>query len=599
MHAPDNPRPKDTELALPALQPVPASGADETIAEGMLAISDAPDQSLAAPAIPLSAIQRESYALAWARSNGWITDGHLEALRRQWGNFEAIPDVPRVLHDSGLIDGDQRKELVEVLGLSREVPSVRLRKRLGSGAVGGVYLARSVDEDQQVAIKVLHREIADQAEPRARFEREVSTLSRLDHRGIPKLLGHDCDAKVPYCIMEFVPGVTLGELLKEAGALPESYVLWAAVQIAQTLEYAYRRGGGLVHRDIKPDNLIVQLPEGTQAESLFTSRHPIKIIDFGLARPQEEVSSLTMTGMVVGTPRYMAPEQVKGEELDWRADLYSLGATCYHLLTGRSPFDGTSTADVMVAHLQSPVPDPGATVPALTRRTCGLVMRCMAKDRSARFSDYRSFIHACEQALAAIDSRPVVLLRKPFVMPEQTSRIGRAIDPGSGDDQTQSAGLLEDTPQAASRTGAVRSRIHGQHRRQRGTDRVALRNGSGGAIGGDVPAPAARAPRVAEPDPLRGHDEVFGEVDGVGTGRTVRPGRGATEALRRVLEARARGEATEFDLVDLDEHTDRLRRKTEAIIDRGMEVRPTPVLPTMLLAAAAVLCLAVAALRFL
>ena len=563
----------ETEPALHPLRPdSPVGNEDETVAAGLLTLPEGGARPRRAE--PVESTDIDEPALDWARRRGWIDDGLVATLQERWGSFDAVPDIPRLLQDSGAIDGDQRRELNEVVGLSREVPAVRLSRRLGAGAVGGVYLARMVEGGHQVAVKVLHQEIADQTEQRARFERETTTLSMLKHQGIPRLLGHDCDAKVPYCIMEYVPGVTLAELLDEAGALPETYVLWAAIQIAETLAYAWRRGGGLVHRDIKPENIIVELPEGTDAQSLFTSRYPLKVVDFGLARPQESATSLTMTGMILGTPRYMAPEQVRGEDLDWRADLYALGATCYHLLTGESPFDGNSPADVMMAHLQSPAPDPGERVPSLSRRTCGLVLRSMAKAADERYPDYKSFIHACEQALAEVDGRPMLLLRKPFVLPGSE---------GTGTDKAGDGAEGRSRGRGGTSTGTLRQRLKERHQQQRSaSDRLRLQDGSAGLV-----------PGRARSDPAHSHDEVFGGVD---EGDAIHLG--ATNALQRVLEARARGEASELDFQDLDVHSTRLRPKTEAAIERSAETRSS-VLPLMLLAGALVLGAAVVVLRFL
>jgi serine/threonine protein kinase len=587
-------QPESDEVLLP-----PMEDPDATVLAGSV-LPATPDASTAAPARPMTDVHVSDFALAWALRHGWIGPGNVEALRRQYGSIDAISDVPRILLEAGLIDRDQRRELNEVLALGRQVPSVRLRRRLGSGAVGGVYLARSVDEEQQVAIKVLHGEIAEQPEQRARFEREVSTLSKLKHECIPTLYGHDCDARVPYLIMEFVPGVTLAELLDEAGALPETYVLWAMVQVAQALEYAHRRGGGLVHRDIKPANIIVQLPEGMAAETLFTSRYPLKLVDFGLARPQDEATSLTMTGMVVGTPRYMAPEQVRGEDLDWSADLYSLGATMYHLLTGSAPYGGSSSADVMMAHLQQDIPDPSAVVPAITRRTAAIVMRTLAKTQDKRFSDYRAFVHACEQALSALDTRPVVLLRKPFRLDKETSTKQRSGNEsvqaralGQGLDATVTADLAGGEPTGApdgpSRTGAVRSRMTRHYDGNKGTDRIAVRNGSPGGLPSDSDETCAT--EQASGGRLQRHDDFFGDDpdDESSTGR-------ATNALRRLLEARARGETTELDLEDLRDHTDRIRKSTERLMEAGNRKSR---MPALLLMAAAVLLAVVAVMRFI
>lgn len=533
-------------------------------------------------------------SLLWALQVGWFHKSDLAPLRRTYADLDAIDDVPRALREAGLISANQRRELTEVAVLEKELPQYEIRKRLGSGAIGGVYLALSRETGDKVAIKVLHDEIAEQPDQRARFEREVSTLNKLDHDCIPRLHHYDCDARVPYLVMDFVAGITLAELVAEAGALPETYVLWAAGQLARALDYAYRRGGGLIHRDIKPDNVIVQLPEGMTAETLFTSRYPLKVVDFGLARAQDEVTSLTMTGMVMGTPRYMAPEQVMGRELDWRSDLYALGTTMYHLLTGRPPFTGHSPADVMMAHLQSPIPDPRRVVPAISPRTAAIVQRAMAKERGDRFPRYAHFIDECELCLRAVDDRPVVLLRKPFVLDQErqtpprrragasSSEAGVPPAPGPASDHAASTGAAPrgddrgGSPGSASRTAAVRQRVTRRyHSSRRGPQE------------GVSAAHAGSAPAIAQ-DP-------FADLPG----RTVEKEGGATRALRRLLEARARGEASDLDLADLDEETDWVRAQTERLISIGQRHQDRRArLPIILLIAALLLLLMVAVVRF-
>ncbi|MDA3960082.1 MAG: serine/threonine-protein kinase [Planctomycetota bacterium] len=554
-------------------------------------------------------------AFSWAHRQGWVSRRDIAAIEDELGDEARLDKAVRVLHERELISREQKRELTEVVTLSQQVPAIRLRRRIGSGAVGGVYLATSSDQNELVAVKVLHDELAQDPEQRARFEREINTLSQLSHPAIPRLYAHDCDARVPYLIMEYVQGVTLGDLLDKAGALPETYVLWAMAQVAQTLAYAYRRGGAMIHRDIKPHNLIVQLPEGTEAESLYTTRHPIKIIDFGLARLQEEVTSLTMTGMVIGTPRYMAPEQVRGEKLDWQADLYALGATMYHLLTGHPPFAGASAADVMMAHCTQPAPDPAEQVPALTRRTAGIVQRAMAKGAQSRYGDYAAFISACEQALAALDTRPMVLLRKPFVVKRvgtgthRRDRSGkrpatRSTSRGSRD-HNQSARGEQAGPTT---TMTARARMQAHLHDTRGLTREAVPAGSVGGSDLADEDTILQAACDAQTETVRDgaldqaadqavtlayHEDVFGEGEDVDEG-----GHPATDALVRVMTARIRGQASELDLPDLEQETKRVLEETDSSIARAVQERTEP-MPMVLLTMAAGLLAAVAAFNVL
>lgn len=400
----------------------------------------------------------------WALSQGWLARSAIEEA------LAANPDLPALtaLRQQGRLDGGQLEVLGEIAEVSKASTNMHLKRRLGAGAMGSVYLAETADSGQHVAIKFLRKAVADQAGQRERFSREAEALARLDHPCIPKLIAHGQAGDVPFFAMQYVQGVTLADLLREAGALPESYVLWAAVQVSQALQHA-NDSAGLIHRDVKPQNIIVELPPDTPPQRLFNTRYPIRIIDFGLARDQVGESSLTMTGMVMGTPLYMSPEQVRSEELDWRADLYALGITMFQLLTGRPPFEGAGPMEVMTAHLHNPIPDPGDEVPSLSRRTCALVMRCMAKQPGERYDSYAEFVEACDRVLAEMDSRPMLLLRKPFVREQ-----AKAKRPGTGSHRADGSG-------SGTRRGS--SDVH-QAREQRVSSDVFSQVDEDGADGG-------------------------------------------------------------------------------------------------------------------
>jgi serine/threonine protein kinase len=315
----------------------------------------------------------------------------------------------------------------------KSVGEFTLVKSIGAGAMGEVYLAEHRTTGARAALKLITNSHAADEAFIQRFNREIAILSGLDHPNIGRAIAFGVEHGHPYLAMEFINGPNLGDVLNERGALFEADVLRLAIQIARGLAYAHTEAG-LIHRDIKPANiLIAQQAGGDRSASLLAEGDQVKIIDFGLAKSVDaEDQRLTLTGIVMGTPSYMSPEQIRSDpHLDYHTDVYALGATMFHLLTGRIPYPSAVPAMVMVGHLNSPIPDPGALVPSLGQLTRQLVMTAMAKSAKDRFVDYRGFILACEKALKALGQGPVGtmrLLRKPMV------RSGNPATPPTGSD---------------------------------------------------------------------------------------------------------------------------------------------------------------------
>jgi urea transport system substrate-binding protein len=247
----------------------------------------------------------------------------------------------------------------------------RLLRLLGEGGMGKVYQAQDLRLQRTVALKVMLPELIPQLPARERFLREARTMAALRHDHVVTIYEVDQADDVPFLAMEFLHGQTLEAWLK-AGAVPRvADVLRIGREIADGLAAAQERG--LIHRDIKPANLWLEAPTGR-----------VKILDFGLARPSERRSGLTRTGDVVGTPHFMAPEQARGEHVDGRSDLFSLGVVLYLLCTGQLPFRGNSVTAVLTAlAVDSPVPvqELNADIPAAL---ADLVMRLLEKDPARR-----------------------------------------------------------------------------------------------------------------------------------------------------------------------------------------------------------------------
>lgn len=256
---------------------------------------------------------------------------------------------------------------------------------LGRGGMGEVYKARDPENNRYVALKVLDTRSYDDPDVLKRFEREAKAALVLDHPNIARFFGTERDQEDrPIIVMEYIDGRGLDALLDTNPEMPYSQRLDYIIQAARGLENAYRRS--IIHRDIKPGNLIVDAEDH------------LKIIDFGLAKSLWDNSNLTGTGLVVGTPRYISPEQGMGRSVDHRSDIYSLGATCYEVMTGQTPYDGDTPLAIMMKHINSPLTPPHLVNPRIPGDINEIIMKMMAKDPGHRYQDYEPLIRDLESA---------------------------------------------------------------------------------------------------------------------------------------------------------------------------------------------------------
>ena len=256
---------------------------------------------------------------------------------------------------------------------------------VASGGMGVVYKAHKKFLERTVALKVLKPHLAAVPSFLARFLREGKVASRLEHPGIVKVYDVGEDDGRYYIVMEFVDGRNLLDMVSEDGPLPAGKALRITKQVAEALAYAHELE--VVHRDIKPGNIIV------------TDAGDAKIADLGLARPIRDDTEVTNPGAVVGTPIYMSPEQCRGSAVDARSDLYSLGATLYMILTGKPPFRGDSTA-TLIHRVVNEMPKPLKTlVPDVPDKVVTLVQRMMAKHPVARFQTGKEIVEAIDQVM--------------------------------------------------------------------------------------------------------------------------------------------------------------------------------------------------------
>ena len=358
--------------------------------------------------------------------NGWAPRTHLNTARDQLialgkqALFKDPRGLGRYLVEHGVLNSDQMTDLDAILKQQVNFPDYQLTKKLGAGGMGTVFLATDKETSQVLAIKTILARLKEDPDFIGRFHRESKVLAGLDHRHIAKVMDSGESGDTCYMTMEYVQGPSLAKLLKDHHVLPERFVLRIIKQVAEGLSYVYQ-AAQLVHRDIKPENILISRnPLSTEA---FPADDEAKLIDFGLVKPVHDDEHLTQTGMTIGTPLYMSPEQIRGEKIDCRSDIYGLGATMYHLLTGTTPFIGTSPGAIMSAHLTQPVPDPSQRVPGLHHLTKELVMMAMAKKCEQRFLSFDAFLKAIGRAMEELgekNSTGPKLLRKPLVLKAPT-----------------------------------------------------------------------------------------------------------------------------------------------------------------------------------
>lgn len=306
----------------------------------------------------------------------------------------------------------------------RRLGGYRLVRRLGSGAMADVYLAEQTSLGRHVALKVLRPATLRHPAAVSRFEQEARAAAALVHGHIVQIHEVGCIDGVHFLAEEYVAGPSLRTWLDARGPLDPRQALAVLAQVGSALVRAAQQG--IVHRDIKPENLLV------------TPAGDVKVADFGLARVAGEQLELTQDGMTLGTPLYMSPEQGEGRPVDARSDLYSLGATLYHLLAGQPPFAGPSAIAVVVSHIKDPLPALAAKRPDLPVGLCAIVERLLAKDPADRFAAPQDLLQA-------------VITLEESVAPG--ARHGESPLAWDADDVALFGGLSDD-PRAAARAGA-------------------------------------------------------------------------------------------------------------------------------------------------
>jgi eukaryotic-like serine/threonine-protein kinase len=288
----------------------------------------------------------------------------------------------------------------------------RIQRKLGAGGMADVYLAEDQELGRRVAIKILNSRHGNDDQFIERFRREAKNAAALNHPNIVSIYDRGEAEDTYYIAMEFLDGRTLKELIVSRGAAPINVAIEYARQILSALRFAHRHG--IVHRDIKPHNVLVD-GEGR-----------VKVTDFGIARAG--TSQMTETGSIVGTAQYLSPEQARGGEVDPRSDLYSLGVVLYELLTGKTPFDGETPVEIAMKHLSNAPKPPSALRPDVPPELDMVVLRALAKNPDERYqsademeADLERVARGARVSAATVDTATQVMSRPTVAAAAATS----------------------------------------------------------------------------------------------------------------------------------------------------------------------------------
>ena len=321
-----------------------------------------------------------------------------------------------VLVAQGVVTQRQIERLRPALDETRpaqQIPGYQIVSKLGAGAMATVYKARQLSLDRMVAIKILPRKHTNNAEFVERFYAEGKAAAKLNHANIVQAYDVGKAGDFHYFVMEYVEGRTVYDDIGEGKPYSEKQALDFIIQISKALDHAHK--AGFIHRDVKPKNIMIT-PEGHA-----------KLADMGLARAvTDREAAEAEAGKAYGTPYYISPEQIRGErDIDFRADIYSLGATFYHMVTGQVPFEGPNPSAVMHKHLKSNLVPPDHINPSLSAGIGEVIEVCMAKDKNQRYSTTEDLL---EDLKAIARGEPPLQARRKFDLGSLAALEDSAVD---------------------------------------------------------------------------------------------------------------------------------------------------------------------------
>jgi serine/threonine protein kinase len=295
--------------------------------------------------------------------------------------------------------GRLRSMIRESKDVSSQIPGYKILGKLGSGAMAVVYKAKQVSLDRTVAVKVLPKKFVQKSDYVERFYKEGRIAAKMNHNNIVQAIDVGEVGGLYYFVMEFVEGKTLYDDLSNGKIFNETEAIDLILQLVAALGHAHSLG--LIHRDVKPKNIMIN------------KENVVKLADMGLARETSDIKAAKHEqGKAFGTPYYIAPEQIRGlVDIDGRADIYALGATLFHMVTGRVPFEASSPSEVMKKHLKEPLTPPDHINTALTAGISEVIEVMMAKDRDER---YRNMEEVMADLQAVRDGRPPLVARQNF-----------------------------------------------------------------------------------------------------------------------------------------------------------------------------------------
>ena len=420
----------------------------------------------------------------------------------------------------------------------------RIERVLGKGGMGTVYLAHDLTLERAVAIKVLPPDIARDDQVVLRFQQEAKMSAKLDHPNIIPIYRVDNEGGLNYFVMKYIAGSSLEEVLERKQPLAVEYIQRVLWEAACALGHAHQRG--VVHRDVKPANIM------------FDEDGRVMLTDFGISKALQSATGFTATGMIIGTPHYMAPEQAKGAAVDGRADQYSLGVVGYRMITGELPFAGDSIHTILYMQIFQPVPLAKAHRAGIPDHLSHAISRAMSKEPDERFATAEEFATAVwpEQPVTAAQpgrpaTRPVVRRRAgPDDLTEMSSALTTplpAVHGGPPSNKSRVPLFVGSAVVAAAALGYLALR-RGAPPHEPASASIDSARAPDSAAVRSRPSRAARAlagERVAPPvAPARGYitvnAEPYGElyIDGVDVGPTpvvryaVRPGRHTIKVVR-------------------------------------------------------------------